>query len=127
MARQDLTGRRVFLVEDETLVALMIEQMVEELGGKVVGTEVGISGALDFLARHHSQIDVALLDVNLNGTRSYDVAEAVTGHGIPLVFATGYADDDIVAEWRSRPVLAKPFRLADLEGALALALEPRTV
>lgn len=125
MSGQDLTGRRVFLVEDETLVALMIEQMVEELGGTVVGSEAGIDGALDFLATHHSEIDVALLDVNLNGNRSYDVAQAVTGHGIPLVFATGYADDDIIAEWRSRPVLAKPFRLAELEGALVLALEPR--
>jgi CheY-like chemotaxis protein len=125
MSGQDLAGRRIFLVEDETLVALMIEQMVEELGGTVVGSEAGIDGALTFLAQHHSEIDVALLDVNLNGNRSYDVAQAIRGHGIPLVFATGYADDDILAEWRSRPVLAKPFRLAELEGALTSALDPR--
>lgn len=125
MSGQDLAGRRIFLVEDETLVALMIEQMVEELGGTVVGSEAGIDGALTFLAKHHSQIDVALLDVNLNGDRSYDVAHAIRGHGIPLVFATGYTDDDIIAEWRSRPVLEKPFRLAELEGALTQALDPR--
>lgn len=125
MIRQDLAGRRVFLVEDETLVAMMIEQMVEELGGTVVRTEGGIAGALDFVAQNHAQIDIALLDLNLNGTRCYDVAQAVDGHGIPLIFATGYADDDIVAEWRGHPVLAKPFRLAELEGALALALEAR--
>lgn len=124
MPGQDLAGRRIFLVEDETLVAVMIEQMVEELGGTVVGSEAGIDGALTFLAKHHSEIDVALLDVNLNGNRSYDVANAISGHGIPLVFATGYTDDDIITEWRSRPVLAKPFRLAELEGALAMALSP---
>ncbi|MBB3769757.1 CheY-like chemotaxis protein [Angulomicrobium tetraedrale] len=124
MTKQDLAGRRVFLVEDESLVAMMIEEMIEELGGTVVGTESGINGALDFIASRHSEIDVALLDVNLNGNRSYPIAQAVSGHGIPFVFATGYADNDLLAEWRDRPTLAKPFQLAELEGALALALKP---
>lgn len=125
MTKQDLAGRRVFLVEDESLVAMMIEEMLEELGATVVGTESGVTSALDFVASRHSEIDVALLDLNLNGNRSYDVAMAASGHGIPVVFATGYADDDIVAEWRGRPTLAKPFRLAELEGALVLALDSR--
>ncbi|MBS9478790.1 response regulator [Ancylobacter radicis] len=122
MTKPDLSGRRIFLVEDEALVAMMIESMIEELGGTVVATKSGVNEALDFVAASHSEIDVALLDLNLNGKRSYDVAQAASGHGIPVVFATGYADDDIVETWRGRPVLAKPFQLADLEGALARAL-----
>lgn len=126
MSKVDLSGRRIFLVEDEALVAMMIESMVEELGGTVVGTTSAVSDALNFVAERHAEIDVALLDLNLNGKRSYDVAAAASGHGIPVVFATGYADDNIVEDWRTRPVLTKPFQLAELEGALLRALDTQT-
>lgn len=126
MNKVDLSGRRIFLVEDEALVAMMIESMVEELGGTVVATTSAVGEALRFLEQRHGDIDLALLDLNLNGKRSYDVAAAASSHGIPVVFATGYADDDIVETWRSRPVLTKPFQLAELEGALLRALDTQT-
>lgn len=126
MSQEQLSGRRIFLVEDEALVAMMIESMIEELGGSVVATAGGLGEALDLLARHRGAIDVALLDLNLNGRRSYEVAEAADAQGIPVVFATGYADDDIIAAWRGRPMLAKPFQLAELEQALMRALESQT-
>jgi len=122
---QELSGRRVFVVEDETLVAAMIEAMVEELGAVVIGTETRIADALSFIASRHGEIDVALLDLNLGEGRSYDIAQAVSGHGIPLVFSTGYTDGAIEDPWRDRPLLSKPFRLVDLEGALARALAAR--
>lgn len=122
-----LAGRNIFIVEDEPLVALMIEAMVEELGAVVVGNEKHLSGALDFLARRHGEVDVALLDLNLNGTSSYDVAEDARQRGIPVVFSTGYDDGALPDSWKGRPLLEKPFQLAQLETALALAIGSRTV
>lgn len=120
-----LSGQRVFVVEDETLVAMMIEGMLEELGATVVGNESRFDDALNFVATRHEEIDVAMLDLNLGTRHSYDIAEAIARHGIPIVFSTGYNDSAIEAAWRKCPVLNKPFQLADLEGALARALEAR--
>ena len=120
-----LSGQRVFVVEDETLVAMMIEGMLEELGATVVGNESRVDDALDFVATRHDEIDVAMLDLNLGTRHSYDIAEAIARHGIPIVFSTGYHDTAIDAAWRRFPVLNKPFQLADLHGALARALEER--
>lgn len=118
-------GHRIFIVEDETLVAMMIEAMVEELGAIVVGTESRPADALDFVAAHHHEIDIAMLDLNLGTGHSYDIAAAIAGHGIPIVFSTGYTDGAIDEAWRDCPLLSKPFQLADLEGALARALGGR--
>ncbi|WP_428029215.1 response regulator [Ancylobacter sp.] len=118
-----LSGQRVFIVEDETLVAMMIEGMLEELGATVVGNESRSDDALNFVASRHGEIDVAMLDLNLGTGHSYAIAEAIAGHGIPIVFSTGYTDSAIDAAWRSCPVLNKPFQLADLQGALSRALD----
>ncbi|MCK0209070.1 response regulator [Starkeya koreensis] len=123
----ELSGRRVFVVEDETLVAAMIEAMVEELGAVVIGSETRIADALSFIDSRHGDIDIALLDLNLGEGRSYDIAQAVSRHDIPIVFSTGYTDGAIDEPWRNRPLLSKPFRLADLEGALARALAARVL
>jgi len=120
-----LSGLKIFLVEDESLVALMIEAMIEELGASVIGTESKIEESLAFVARRHSEIDVAVLDLNLGGARSYDIAQALADNGIPLVFSTGYSDDAILPEWRGRPLLGKPFQLAELENALKGAIAAR--
>ncbi|MCJ8143775.1 response regulator [Ancylobacter sp. A5.8] len=121
-----LNGARIFIVEDESLVALMIEAMVEELGGQVIGSARRIDEALDFVGSSHEQIDIALLDINLGGMHSYEIAQAVTGWGIPLVFSTGYNDGSIIEEWRSQPLLSKPFQLAELQAALGNAIASRT-
>ncbi|MDR6952760.1 CheY-like chemotaxis protein [Ancylobacter sp. 3268] len=120
-----LAGRGIFVVEDEPLVALMVEAMIEELGAVVIGSARRPSDALDFVAARHGEIDVALLDLNLGGIESYDVAQAAADQGIPVVFSTGYDDDAINEPWRGRPLLSKPFQLAQLEAALAQAVASR--
>lgn len=114
--------RRIFIVEDESLVAMMIEAMVEELGASVAGTRGGIQEALAFVAASHAEIDIAVLDLNLGGQRSYDIAAALLQRGIPIVFSTGYDDGAIPAEWRHVPRLSKPFQLEELAQALDAAL-----
>lgn len=120
-----LEGTKVFLVEDESLVAMMIEAMVEELGATVIGTGRRIDEALHFVSSRHRDIDVAILDINLGGSHSYEIAQVAHSHGIPIVFSTGYDDGYIMEEWRGRPLLGKPFQLSELENALTKAVALR--
>jgi CheY-like chemotaxis protein len=108
---------RILIVEDEMLVAMNIEDMLEELGHEVVGIAGRLGTALA-LARDEA-FDVAMLDVNLAGDRSFPVADLLIARGIPFLFATGYGLDGIDEKYRDRPVLQKPFRAAELAAAVA--------
>ena len=81
-------GLRVLLVEDESMVALLLEDMLAELGHEVVGPVARLDKALEMAQRQ--ALDVALLDVNLNGKEIYPVAEALAAREVPFVFVTGY-------------------------------------
>ena len=93
-------GLRVLLVEDENLVALLMEDMLAELGHAVA---------------RHEPIDAAILDVNINGEEAYPIAEVLAARGIPFFFSTGYGRGSLPAAYRDRPFLQKPFRQQDLE------------
>jgi len=80
--------KRAFLVEDEGVVALLIESMLDELGYEVIGPVPRLAKALD-VARTEN-FEIAVLDVNLNGTTSFPIADLLLEKGIPFVFATGY-------------------------------------
>lgn len=109
---------RVLIVEDEALVAMLIEDMLTDLGHEVAGVAARVEQA-QILARE-SEIDLAMLDLNLSGQRTDSVAHVLAARGIPFVFATGYGaagvEDDI---WRDVPVLQKPFQIEDLARAIA--------
>ena len=112
---------RILIVEDEMLVAMNIEDMLLERGHEVAGIAARLEPALA-LARDGA-FDVAMLDVNLAGDRSFPVADLLAGRGIPILFATGYGLDGIEEKYRDRPVLQKPFRAQDLAAAVeALAV-----
>jgi CheY-like chemotaxis protein len=112
---------RILIVEDEMLLAMNIEDMLLDLGHEVAGIASRLEPALA-LARE-AAFDVAMLDVNLAGDRSFPVAELLAARGIPFLFATGYGRDGIDEPWRNRPVLQKPFRAAELLAAIE-ALAP---
>ena len=111
---------RVLLVEDDGLVAMLVEDMLDELGFAFIGNPGSVNEALVAVAA--GGFDVAVLDVNLNGERVFPVADALIEDGLPFVFATGYGAADIPADYRRWPVAAKPFRLDDLDTALKAAL-----
>ena len=98
------------------LVAMNIEDMLLELGHEVAGLAGRLDAALA-LARE-AEFDLAMLDVNLAGETSFPVAEILAERGIPFLFATGYGIKGIAEEYRSYPVLQKPFRTRDLDHAL---------
>jgi DNA-binding response OmpR family regulator len=108
-------GLHVLLVEDDTLLASMLADGLEALGcTSVRATRVTEASQL----AESENPDVAILDVNVAGEQSYPIAEILARRDIPFIFVTGYIKTDIPAQFRNRPMLFKPFHLADLEEAL---------
>jgi CheY-like chemotaxis protein len=110
-------GLRVLVIEDEMTIALMIEDMLADLGHEVVDLPMRLPLALEAVGR--GGFDLAILDVNLDGETSYPVAELLRQRGVPFVFATGYGASGLTPEFRDQPVLQKPFLRDELERALA--------
>jgi CheY-like chemotaxis protein len=117
----DLRGRRVLVVEDEMMIAMLVEDMLSDLGCAVVGPAHGLEAALA-LARGEEAIDAAVLDVNLAGQPVFAVADALREKGVPAIFSTGYGEAGLRDVDQGAPVLQKPFRAGDLAQALTLAL-----
>src|SRR5882724_4325317 len=113
-------GRRILVVEDEYLVATMLEEILAEAGFVVIGPLPSLAEAMR--AADESEIDVALLDVNLAGQHVYPAAEALERRGIPFIFMTGYGWQALPAKFRARPSVSKPFKSARLLDALASVL-----
>ena len=110
------TGRRVLVVEDEMMIALLLQEMLEDLGHRVVAVAARLDNALR-LARE-ADADLAILDVNLGGEVSFPVAEVLTERGLPFLFASGYGSAGLVAPYLDAITLKKPFEMSDLSQAL---------
>jgi len=112
-APQIVQGNRVLLVEDEALVAMMMKDMLAELGYDVLGafgsTAEAVSAALA------NEVDAGILDVNLGGDMVYPVADLLARRGIPFVFVTGYGAESIDGRYAQVPVLQKPIERDMLE------------
>jgi two-component SAPR family response regulator len=115
----DARPLKVLVVEDESLVALDIETMLEEMGCKVVASVPRLVRALDLASR--LDFDLAVLDINLAGEVVYPLAFRLADRGIPFVFSTGYSTAALPPELRDRPILRKPVMLANLKRAVAQA------
>src|SRR3546814_4989964 len=92
---KSLRGLRVFLVEDEALVAMLLEHMLSDMGGVIVGQAHNVVGALTQMEQMAWSADVAILDINLAGEAVYPVADALAERGIPFLFATGYGETEL--------------------------------
>jgi CheY-like chemotaxis protein len=112
--------RRVLVVEDEPMVSMMIEDMLSDRGYDVVGVAPNVASA-SALARS-LELDLAMLDVNLAGERSFAVADILRERNIPFIFATGYGSPGVDPAYASVRVLHKPFASAELDRALSDAL-----
>jgi len=105
---------RILVVEDEFLVALLIEETVRNLGHEVAGPVGDLSGALR-LAETET-LSAAILDVHLqHGERVYPVVQVLRRRGIPLVLTTAYQEAEIDPDCLGEMLLRKPFDQTDLE------------
>ena len=111
-------AKQILIVEDEPLIAMMLEDFLDILDQQVAGSADSVASALERVGQ--GGIDAAILDVNLRGgEKSTPVAEALAAAGVPFVFATGGGDDSVDARFRDRPVLQKPFTMDGVARALA--------
>lgn len=113
---------RVFVVEDEMLVAMLIEDMLDDMGHELAGLATHLEGAL--LQAANVQTDVAVLDVNLNGKLSFPIADILRQRGVPFFFASGYGSAGLCDAYKGTLTLKKPFEAQDLTNALAKMVGP---
>jgi CheY-like chemotaxis protein len=111
---------RVIIIEDEALVVMLLEDMLAEIGCRVVGLASHLDQAIELAGS--ADADLAILDVNLDGQEAYPVAERLSARGMPFVFATGYGPPETRHGLGDRPTLQKPFRLEDLRRVIAEAM-----
>jgi CheY-like chemotaxis protein len=123
-AIEDFQGLRVIVIEDDSLICLLFEDMLLDLGCKVVGTACDFRRATE-LAQGDESIDVAILDVNLGGQLVFPVADILSRRGIPFLFATGMGAGGLPADWQGHCSVAKPMTMASLADALGCALRER--
>lgn len=110
----------ILLVEDETIVALMVEELLDGFGCAAVWHASDVAQAM--AALDNKRPAAAVLDVNLDGDFVYPVAERLRSLSVPFVFATGYERDAIPPRWRDRPCVQKPIEPEALAEALRVAL-----
>lgn len=121
--RTDVAGLRILVVEDETLVAINLESMLEDLGCIVACLAMRYEQA-ERMVEDASGIDVAVLDVNIGGRKVFPIAQRLADKGVSLLFATGYGRAGLPDEWQDRPVLQKPYTDEDLARGLGQARRP---
>lgn len=119
-----LCGYRVLVVEDEMFVAMLLEDMLGDLGCEIVGPAASVEQALAIIEAAGT-FDAAVLDVNLNGQKSYPVADALVARGVPFVFSSGYGKDSLSDGYQSYPVMQKPFDLREFGRTLTTILMPK--
>lgn len=119
MSRFD--GKRILIVEDEAIIGMMATDMLEEMGATVLGPALNIAQGVSMAETEEA--DAALVDVNLDGTRSDAVVDVLARRGIPVIYATGYGK--VAADGNCGTVLKKPYTADALARALAKALSCR--
>jgi CheY-like chemotaxis protein len=120
-APKPVRGNRILLVEDETLIAMMMRDSLLDLGFSVVGPFDRAAEALASAA--DDALDATILDINLGGDLIYPVAERLARRDVPFVFVTGYDTENIDPRFASVPVLQKPIEREVLQGLFVSADE----
>ncbi|TCD10981.1 response regulator [Oricola cellulosilytica] len=121
-------GLSVLVVEDETLVAINLESILEDLGHTVIGPVMRLD-ELETMVDGGVEADLAILDINLAGAEVFPQAERLSGAGMPIVFTTGYGAKGLTGNWSEFPVIQKPYTADDIAEYLSRlkASEPVSV
>jgi len=112
---QNFRGRRILIVEDEVLIGMMASEMLEDLEATVLGPALNVADGVALA--ESEELDAALIDINLGGTRSDAVVAVLERRGIPVIYTTGYTKASAPPD--GAKVLEKPYSADDLARALA--------
>jgi CheY-like chemotaxis protein len=113
-----LLGRRILIVEDDCITAMDLVETLSAAGARVIGPAGTIDGALALL-RRRPHVDIALLDVEVEGAFVFDVADELVKRSVPIVFTTGYERSEIPARFRAARHCEKPVTIAAIARALS--------
>jgi DNA-binding NtrC family response regulator len=113
-----VAGLHILIAEDETLVSMLLEEMLADLECTVIGTASNLDEVMSSIGTAE-RLDVAILDVNLGGQPIEPAVEALKARGTPYLFITGYGAASVNDRFAGAPVLQKPFQMPMLERALA--------
>jgi len=115
----ELEGRRILVVEDEALIAMLIEDSLREAGAGIVGPAATVTEALGLIraGRAKGTLNAAVLDVRLGEDTVLAVANELATLGVPFVFVTAYGEVRLDGH-ASAPVLGKPIASEELIAAL---------
>jgi CheY-like chemotaxis protein len=102
-----LVSKKILIVEDEIIVLMMLEGMLQDMGFEAISSASTNEKAISLI--QNQSFDAALLDMNLNGRSSSDVADALAEYHVPFAYATGNSTHDTRDGFRDHPVLRKPF------------------
>ena len=116
---------RILVVEDESMIALYLAEILEDHGFKVVGPVATLSGAIALARRE--RLDGALLDVNILGGRVDNVAEILNRRGVPFIFVTANGRDDLPERFTNTTLVGKPFNPSNLIREIKLIRQPAPV
>ena len=112
--------RSILIVEDEPLIAMMLEDFIESLGHDVRGPCESVAEALVAVAE--DGFDLAILDVNLKGESVWPVASALRAKGIPFVLASGGHVEPPPVEFADTPMIEKPYTIDRVSPIIDAAL-----
>jgi CheY-like chemotaxis protein len=118
-----LAGRRILVVEDEVMVAWLLEDSLAAFGCVALGPAVRVGEALEMIEAE--AVDAVVLDVNLNGQMSYPVADKLVLRGVPFVFSSGYGRERLAERYRGFPMVQKPYHRSEMRAALEHLFLPR--
>jgi CheY-like chemotaxis protein len=114
---EELSGRRILIVEDSPVLAPFTADVLAELGCEVAGLAPNMAVAREMVDA--GEFDAALMDVHIRGERVYPLCEVLAAKGVPFVLTSGYADWTMPEKWDDRPRLQKPYTIEQVEEALS--------
>lgn len=123
MASDNRGRRRILVVEDETMIAMILEEILADLGCDVVGPASKLETAIG-LARDEV-IDAAVLDITIRGGQVFPVADILLGRGIPFILASGYGEWALPEAFQGMPRLQKPFTIDEAAKAISAIFPAR--
>jgi CheY-like chemotaxis protein len=115
-----MSNARLLIVEDEYLIRLLLEDMLVDIGCSIAAVASNLDEGKK--AAEATEIDLAILDVNIDGQQVFPIADILRNRGLPFIFITGYGARGLPERYRDAPTLQKPFQMHDLEATLARVL-----